>query len=266
MSLVTPGVAWHRRHSSWYLWGSHILLLCIHMFPQYPTVGDIMCNQLWSIHTYLIVCLFALFFIIFIIIISLLKVVHIQLWHCFNTWWNAYSTHILVLLLCSFGVHRLLWFVILHFENTAHKNFGGYVWHGEINTTSFPPFTHLVLQWIIHFYIFLNSLLYLYNQFICFKYIFDRIPCIGQWYFWCVSHVIHHCTVVGIPNIYLSHDICLTYATCLSNHPYVWVICLATTHWGVTYIGVICFYKVCCPLVSISGARWLVERGCVWMF
>ena len=137
MSLVTPGVAWHRRHSSWCLWGSHTLLLYICIFAHYPTMGEIMCATV--INTYLFNCLFiciifyyfSLFFII-IIIISIVEVVHIQLWHCFNT----VKSYICVVVVFLWG-SQTIWFVILHSENTAHKIFGGYVWHGEINVTSF---------------------------------------------------------------------------------------------------------------------------------
>ena len=85
----------HRRCSSWRLWGSHILLLyMLHICPLSHYGCNNMCNQLWSIHTYIqSFGYFTLFFIIFhyftlfviiFIIISLLKVVHIQLWHCFD--------------------------------------------------------------------------------------------------------------------------------------------------------------------------------------
>ena len=137
-SLVTPWVARHRRHSSWRLWGSHILLLCIlHICSLSHCECNGMCNQLWSIHTYPINLLFSyipLFFIIFIIIIIILvllwKVVHIQLWHCFDAakcvFIYLFIQYICVVLFHSFGIHRPfgLWYCIW---NAAHKMFGGYV-------------------------------------------------------------------------------------------------------------------------------------------
>ena len=126
------GVAWHRRHSSWHLWGSHILLYILHISPLSHYGCNNMCDQLWSIHTYLIIWLFSLFSIIFhyfslffiiiiiIIVISLFKVVHIQLWHCFDTV-KSYTCVVVFL----WGP-QTVWFVILHLGNTAHKFFGGY--------------------------------------------------------------------------------------------------------------------------------------------
>ena len=75
-SLVTPWVAWHRRHSSWHLWGPHTLLLYISYIRSLSHCEcNYMCNQLWSNHTYSTnllfsyIPLFSIIFIIFIIII-----------------------------------------------------------------------------------------------------------------------------------------------------------------------------------------------------
>ena len=44
-----------------------------------------------------------------------------------------------------------------------------------------------------------------------------------------VFHVIHHCTVVGTLTFIFSRYM-FDLFICSSNHPYVWVICFATTH------------------------------------
>ena len=61
------------------------------------------------------------------------------------------------------------------------------MWHGKIYNYLFSPFACLILWLIINLYILSNLLLQLYNKFICFKYVFNRIPCFGQWCFCCVS-------------------------------------------------------------------------------
>ena len=90
----------------------------------------------------------------------------------------------------------------------------------------------MVLLWTIHLYIFPNSLLYLYKQFIHFESVFNRISCIGQWYFCSVS-AIHHCTVVGaLTFIFLRYM--FDPFTCSSNHPLCvgWsVLCHHTLGW-----------------------------------
>ena len=50
---MTPWVVWHRRHSSWRLWGPHTLLLYIlHICSLSHCECNYMCNQLWSNHIY----------------------------------------------------------------------------------------------------------------------------------------------------------------------------------------------------------------------
>ena len=102
---------------------THIVVVHIHICPLSHYGWSNVCNQLWSIHIYSIICLFALFFIIshyFSWLFSLLN------WYTFSCdtaliQWN----NIFVLLLCSFGVHRPfgLWYCIWKIQHT--KFLGG---------------------------------------------------------------------------------------------------------------------------------------------
>ena len=165
MSLVTPRVVWHRRHSSWCLSQiTHIVVVHIAYLPIIPLwVGCYV--QSTVINTYLFnhlfICIIFHYFLLFCIIfhyyhcLFIVKVVHIQLWHCFDT----VKSHTCVVVVFLWGPQTMfgLWYCIWKIQHT--KFLGGYVWHSEINIPLFSPFTHLVLLWIIHFYIFPNFLL-----------------------------------------------------------------------------------------------------------
>ena len=171
------------------------------------------------------------FFIIIIIVISLLKVVHMQLWHCFDTM----KLHILVLLLFLWGP-QTVWFVILHLENTAHRIFGGYVWHrwnwGHLKS---PIFTVYTFGFIVK-----NSSLYLpkllnysciNNSHILSLFSIEFPASVNG--ISAVFHAIHHCTVVGtLTFIFLRYM--FDPFTCSSNHPLCvgWsVLCHHTLGW-----------------------------------
>ena len=138
--VVAPGVAWHRRCSSWHLWGSLTLLLYIYIFAHYPTMGKIMCKQLWSIQIYLIIYFCVLFSLFFYFSFHFIGVK----WYTFN---------------CDTSVVPFLWgsqtvrFVILHLECST-QNFGGegvcVMWWNYCHL--FSLFTHLVLLLILHNY------------------------------------------------------------------------------------------------------------------
>ena len=110
-SLVTPWVVRHRRHSSWHLWGPHTLLLYILHICSLPTVSVIICaiNCGLIIHNYLIYFHSIHFSLLFLSLFSYfhyshfaVKVVHIQLWHCFEQW-NVFSfISFNILVLCCF--------------------------------------------------------------------------------------------------------------------------------------------------------------------
>ena len=169
-------VEWHRRHSSWHLWGSHILLLCIlHICSLSHCECNYMCNQLWSNHTYstnllfsyipLFFIIFIIFMIIIIILILLQKVVHICLWNCFIVvkcvFIHYFIQYYCVVLFHSFGVH---WLFGLSYciWNAAHKIFGGmcdlviFGWYLGHLKSPITPGTCLVLMWIFHIFILSN--------------------------------------------------------------------------------------------------------------
>ena len=137
-SLVTPWIVWHRRPSSWCLWGSHILLLCmLHICSLSHCECNYMHNQLWSDHTHSTNLLFSyipLFFIIFIIFYH---------YHYYSQFAVKGGTHsVMTLLWCSEVYFHLfhpiflccvvsflwgpqtVWFVILHLECST-QNIGG---------------------------------------------------------------------------------------------------------------------------------------------
>ena len=103
---------------------------------------------------YIIFKYLSLFVIIFhyiIIVISLLKVVHIQLWHCFMMVECIFHLNICVVVFL-WGP-QTVWFVILHLENTAHE-----IWGGMCDTVKLisPLFTIYTFDFIVN-----NSSLYL---------------------------------------------------------------------------------------------------------
>ena len=176
-SLVTPWVVWHRRHSSWHLWGSHILLLYILSYLLTFPTGECnsMCNQLWSNHTYSINLLFSyipLFFIIFIIFIFISIIIILILlcerWYTFScdttlmqrSVFSFISFNIFVTCVVSFlWGPQTVWFVILHLKCSTQNfsgvcvtqsMFGWYLGHLESPITLG---THLVLMWIFHIFI-----------------------------------------------------------------------------------------------------------------
>ena len=110
-SLVTPRVVWHRRHSSWHLWGSHILLLYkFHICPFSHCGCNNMCNQLWSIHIYLIVInlhYFPLFFII-LYYSSLFFIIVIHFHHYYSCFAVKSGTHSVVTLLWNSEIWILI--------------------------------------------------------------------------------------------------------------------------------------------------------------
>ena len=205
------------------------------------------CDQYILIQLFGYLYYFSLLFIIF----HYFTLVHIRLWHCFMM--VEYMFHLNICVVVFLWGPQTIWFVILHLGNTTHKIGGGvcvtqWDW-GHLKSPFFTIYTFGFISSQTLNYISTNNSYILSLFSIEFPALVFGISA--------VFHVIHHCTVVETL-IFIFLRYMFDPFTCSSNHPYVWVICFATTHWGVTYIGVICLYTVCCPLVSFSEARWLV--------
>ena len=175
-SLVTPWVVRHRRHSSWRLWGSHILLLYIlHICSLSHCECNGMCNQLWSNHTYPINLLF---FIIFHYssLFSLFLSLSLFSFCCKRCYTFSCDTALMQQSVSSFISFNILLFVLFHsfgvlrpfglwywIWNAAHKILGGicnpavFGWYLGHLESPITLGTCLVLMWIFHIFISLKS-------------------------------------------------------------------------------------------------------------
>ena len=171
------------------------------------------CDQYKFLYNFYFLCNFYCFSIFYLINVK---------WYTFICE-TAFTYCKYLLCCCFYGVHRPLdlWYCIWKIHHT--KLLGGYVWHGEINITSF----HRLQIW---FYCeqfisisFQNPKLKFYNLIhtflICFQAEFPvLVNCVSV-----VFHTIHHCTVVGtLVLVFLGYM--FDPFTCLQNHLYVWVI------------------------------------------
>ena len=82
---------------------------------------------------------------------------------------------------------QTVWFVILQLENTAHKFGGGMC---DMVKLTPPLLTIYTFGFIVNnSFLYLPKLLIIFVKLVhTFKYVFNRIYCISQWYFCCVSH------------------------------------------------------------------------------
>ena len=128
-SLVMPWVAWHRRHSSWHLWGPHTLLLCmLYICSLSHCECNYMCNQLWYNHTYSINLLFSyipLFYITFFIFYHYHyshfaarggTYLFMTLLCCSKMCFHLFHSILLYCVVSSLWDPQAVWFVILHLE------------------------------------------------------------------------------------------------------------------------------------------------------
>ena len=166
--VVTCDTSGSMAQKAWDLWGSHILLLCIlHICSLSHCECNNMCNQLWSNHTYSIVyylhyfSLFSIISIIIIIILILLwRVVHIQLWYCFDAAKCVF--HILTLIFdCVVSFlwgPQTVWFVILHLECSTQNFWGVCVTWWYLGHLESPLFTGYMFDFNVNI-----SYLYLFK-------------------------------------------------------------------------------------------------------